>query len=69
MRPLIELMRIEECPDRFDFEERYVSDDLSGANHDLLIELSMPVSLADLEKKYQQACKEIQERLNRLAIR
>jgi len=69
MRPLIELMRIEECPDRFDFEERYVSDDLSRANHELLIELSMPVSLGDLEKKYQQACKEIQERLNRLAIR
>ena len=69
MRPLIELMRIEDCPDRFDFEERYLSDDLSGPNHDLLTDLCMTSSLEEMQKKHQHACNEIQKRLNRLIVR
>ncbi len=69
MRPLIELMRIEDCPDRFDFEERYLEADLSESNHGLIQDLCMPVSLEDMAKKHRQACHEIQCRLDRLTLR
>lgn len=48
-RPLIELLRIRHCPDRFDYGARYLDRDLPAALRDEVESLALPCSLAQVE--------------------
>ena len=48
-RPLIELLRIRHCPDRFDFGARYLDRDLPAAVRAEVEALALPGSLAEVE--------------------
>ena len=67
LKVLVELMRCEHCPDRFDFGYRYLDRDLPRCEQELLEGLAMPSSLEDLSRKFTQARNEINSRLQRLA--
>ncbi|MCH2162388.1 MAG: hypothetical protein MK085_11010 [Phycisphaerales bacterium] len=67
LRPLIDLMRCEHCPDRFDFGARYLDRDLPVAERELLEELAVSDGRAQLEKRFQRARRELEDRLERLS--
>jgi predicted nucleotidyltransferase len=48
-RPLIELLRIRHCPDRFDYGARYLDRDLPAALRAEVEALALPGSLAEVE--------------------
>lgn len=66
LKTLIELMRCEHCPERFDYGERYLDRDLPIEERTLIEELSLPGSLEDLAAKFTRARLEIEKRLRRL---
>jgi predicted nucleotidyltransferase len=55
VRPLVELLRMRHCPDRFDFGVRYLDRDLPAALAAEIGELVLPRSLDDLEAKRARA--------------
>jgi hypothetical protein len=55
VRPLVELLRMRHCPDRYDFGVRYLDRDLPDALRREIADLVMPVSLEDLEAKRSRA--------------
>lgn len=55
LRPLVELLRIQFCPDRFDFGMRYLDRDLPAALHREIAELSLPGSLQELTRAHERA--------------
>ena len=65
LRPLIDLMRCEHCPDRFDFADRYLDRDLPEKEHSLLEELALPAKGADFSRVMKKAREEIEDRLRR----
>lgn len=67
LRTLIDLMRCEHCPDRFDFGDRYLDRDLPAEERKLLEELLLPPNLKDLSTKFSHARKEIKSRLHKLS--
>jgi hypothetical protein len=48
LRPLIELLRMRHCPERFDYGSRYLDRDLPDRWREELEALSLPASLAEL---------------------
>lgn len=50
LKPLVELARIRHCPDRFDFGLRYLRDDLPASLYHEIAAISLPSSLADIER-------------------
>lgn len=54
LRPLIELLRIRHCPDRFDFGARYLDRDLPSPLAAEIDRLSFPVDAAGLTRNRQQ---------------
>ena len=63
---LVDLMRCEHCPDRFDFGIRYLDRDLPEDEQALLESLSMVGSLQELAQHFQRARVEINSRLEKL---
>lgn len=56
LRPLVELLRIRHCPERFDYGLRYLVDDLPPGMAERVNDLSLIVDLDDLECKHA-ACR------------
>jgi hypothetical protein len=54
-RPLVDMLRVRHCPDRFDYGLRYLSDDLLAADVRRLAALAYPADPADLERKQRDA--------------
>lgn len=52
LRPLVELLRIRHCPERFDYGLRYLHDDLPPSMAERVNDLSLIVDLEDLERKH-----------------
>lgn len=48
LKPLVDLLRITHCPDRYDYGFRYLSDDLPPAEYDAIRRLSYPRGLNEL---------------------
>ena len=55
VRPLVELLRMRHCPDRYDFGVRYLDRDLPEELRTEIADLVMPVSLEDVEVKRARA--------------
>lgn len=55
VRPLVELLRMRHCPDRYDFGVRYLDRDLPEPLRAEIAELVLPSSLEDLEAKRARA--------------
>lgn len=55
LRPLIELLRMRHCPERFDYGPRYLDRDLPGAERDLIERLAYPADAAELERFRREA--------------
>ena len=66
LRPLIDLLRCEHCPDRFDFGFRYLDRDLPPTEQEMLTELASVGGLPDLVSRFNRARNEIMTRLERL---
>ena len=64
--PLIDLVRCEHCPDRFDFGPRYLERDLPESEQRMLEELLATNTLDELSASVQRARREITARLERL---
>lgn len=52
LRPLVDLLRIRHCPDRFDYGMRYLADDLPAGMAECIHDLSFVVDLDELERKH-----------------
>ena len=65
LRPLIDLMRCEHCPDRFDFADRYLDRDLPEGELSLLEDLALPAKGPDVSRVMKRARGEIENRLSR----
>lgn len=55
LRPLVELLRIRHCPDRYDFGLRYLRDDLPEPVWREVEALALPGSLAEVERAQRLA--------------
>ena len=66
LKALVDLMRCEHCPDRFDFGSRYLDRDLPEEERELLESLSMAGSLEELAERFERASTEIDRRLEML---
>lgn len=55
LRPLVETLRIQFCPDRFDFGMRYLDRDLPAALHREIAALALPGSLDALARAHSRA--------------
>lgn len=55
LRPLVEMLRILHCPERFDYALRYIRSDLPPDEAALVERLSLPASLEDLLAKQEEA--------------
>ncbi len=55
LRPLVELLRMRHCPDRFDFGMRYLRDDLPEPAWRMVEELALPGDLQTLLAAQQRA--------------
>jgi hypothetical protein len=60
LRPLIDLLRIKHCPERFDFGERYLDRDLPPRECALIDVLSLPGSMDELRAAFDRARGEIE---------
>lgn len=63
LRPLIDLLRLEYDPERFDFGERYLDRDFPEPVRCLIEELSLPGSMAELRRVFDRAKSEIERLL------
>ena len=63
LRPLIDLLRLQHDPDRFDFGERYLDRDFPEAKRILIEELSLPGSMVELRSVFARAKIEIERLL------
>ena len=64
--PLIDLVRCEHCPDRFDFGPRYLDRDLPESEQRMLEELAASSGPDELSSSFRRARSEIMARLKRL---
>lgn len=55
VRPLVELLRMRHCPDRYDFGVRYLDRDLPDPLRREIADLVLPRSLAEVEQKRARA--------------
>ena len=55
LRPLVEILRIAHCPERWDYGLRYLDRDLPDDVHATLRDLAFVTSSADIERRYPEA--------------
>jgi len=63
LRPLVELLRMRYCPDRFDFGPRYLDRDLPAAWREEIERLSFPASAEEILEFQAQAAAHFEELL------
>ncbi|MFO0873589.1 MAG: nucleotidyltransferase domain-containing protein [Phycisphaerales bacterium] len=55
LRPLVDLLRIQSCPDRFDFGMRYLDRDLPPALRREIVSIALPGGLEELAAAHERA--------------
>ncbi|MDE0888448.1 MAG: hypothetical protein OSA40_03205 [Phycisphaerales bacterium] len=66
LRPLVDLLRMEHCPDRFDFGFRYLDRDLPPSERALVERLSMAGDLEIIDELRQQAIARLEIQIGRV---